>query len=335
MNELTLIVDGNWLLMGSMYVHSSHFKVSNSDKAKENGVAKLCQHMYDQTMMTYNILGCDNVVVVSDGGSWRKTLEKPTFHEEDYKGNRSKETELDWTYIYKAMDQYKAMMSDNGFLTCFEYQVEGDDWVWYWTNYLHKQGINCIIWTSDQDLQQLIRSGDAVVAWYNNKKLVLDDSLNPSQDILTALMSPIYVVPCIDRIRTTKEYIKPAEIVIGKILNGDSGDNIMSIIRYKKGDRTYKLSSSDIKAMRSSIELNSFESCVENKERIADYITEHKKFKDYGFSKDDIMAMIEYNTKLVWLDKSSYPDDIIKKLAPYYKQYKVGTFGPQDLLDFL
>ena len=101
----------------------------------------------------------DNIIFVSDSGSWRKQLPiPPTLKDVTYKGNREGFfSEVDWDYIWRGLQRFLDRCSEEGMTVSRYNNIEGDDWVWYWSRRLNSEGINAIIWSSDCDLKQLIQ----------------------------------------------------------------------------------------------------------------------------------------------------------------------------------
>ena len=150
----TLLIDGNWLLMSRLFAVRSYFNVQNDDEEKQKGTAELEDLLCRSINLIINRYDgiVNNIVFVADGGSWRKDVEKPKFFDEVYKGNRIKDAEIDWTYVYQALEDILEMANSLGITACKAYGVEGDDWIQHWSRKLNNKGINCIIWSSDADL---------------------------------------------------------------------------------------------------------------------------------------------------------------------------------------
>ena len=83
----TLLIDGNWLLMSRLFAVKSYFNVQNEDEEKQKGTAELEDLMCRSINIIINKFEkvVDNIIIVADGGSWRKSVEKPDFFEEIYK----------------------------------------------------------------------------------------------------------------------------------------------------------------------------------------------------------------------------------------------------------
>ena len=91
-NKLTLIVDGNWLMMSRMASFIKLFDKSQPEIVKKNASKNLEEQMAKSIGIILNkFKEIDNVVLVADGGSWRKKLAIPKIllsEETTYKGNR-------------------------------------------------------------------------------------------------------------------------------------------------------------------------------------------------------------------------------------------------------
>ena len=73
-SKLTLLVDGNWLLMSRMSVISAKY-----DDTKE-----MCQDLKILMMKSMNVVlrtfpQIDNIIFIADCGSWRNNIQVPSF----------------------------------------------------------------------------------------------------------------------------------------------------------------------------------------------------------------------------------------------------------------
>ena len=219
---------------------------------------------------------------------------------------------------------------------CREPEVEGDDWIWYWTKRLNSQGINTLIWSVDRDLQQLIqRTNDGTfTAWYNDKAgLYLPEyykeekELDPIDFFMTAQPFDSKIIDTLKTNAGKVNYINPDEVVIEKVLCGDSGDNIKAVVRYTKNDRIYRFSEGDLKKYQESdMPMFTVEDLKDRFDDIADWIVSSKKFKPYKFKKQDILEMLNYNLHLVWLNENIIPQPIIQAMNTVeYKKFDVNS----------
>lgn len=330
-NKLTLLIDFNWLGISRASVLMKGFTKSNSDTIKE----QTANELKDLFARSINVIlnrfkDIDNIVIVSDGGSWRKQLPIPKCLENViYKGNRSQTNELDWDLIFKTFNEFIEHCKSLG-ITCTNHiNIEGDDWIWYWSRKLNSEGIHTIIWSSDNDLKQLVQVDEntqAFTVWYNDKNgLWLPKSINKPFDEFEFFMKPEYISPILESVKMNSHkkqlsYIDPLEIIMSKIFCGDSGDNIKSIVRYEKNGRTYRFSEKDYDKIVKELQLDSIDKFLNSFNGISKYICSLKKYKTYNIKEKDILDMLEYNTKLVWLCESVIPDTII--IAMNQQEYK-------------
>lgn len=325
----TLIIDGNWLLMSRLFAVKSYFNINNETFKKEQGTAELEDLMCKSINLVINKYSkvIDNIILVADGGSWRKQLEKPSFFEEEYKGNRVKDCEIDWSYIYKTLENILEQAELNGITTCKSLYVEGDDWIQHWSNKLNSQGINCIIWSSDCDLKQLVQVKNfAFTAWLNESQkgglpgLMLHKDLDDSQiDDIDFMFMQAERVPnkALDDLRSLSKYvtyINPTDIITDKIICGDKGDNIKPVFQAKRNDRTYSISEKEWNNIKSSLQIENIEDFFNKKTQICEKINNNPKYSKYNVKLTNLHEMFEYNKKLVWLSDKIIPQEIQDKM---------------------
>lgn len=326
-NKLTLLCDSNWLLQSRFSVLSKGFLKDNPTIAKEQASVELKELLARSICVILNRFPViDNIVFVADGGSWRKQLPVPKqLQDTTYKGNRSQDSEIDWSYIYGSLNEILTNIKDLGITVSQYNQIEGDDWIWYWTRRLNAEGTNCMIWSSDNDLKQLIQidgSTNAFTAWYNDRNgLWLHNSLEETTDPIDFFMKLEYFSPVLDNLRSRVDdihYIDPNTIINSKVICGDAGDNIMPVIRYKKGTRNYRITEKDWSKIANKFSIETINDLNGHSTRIANSILLEDKFgklydrSSIGESILNIAEMIDYNIKLVWLHESVIPDTIIQ-----------------------
>lgn len=338
-NKLTLIVDGNWLMMSRMASFIKDFDKSQPEIVRKNASKNLEEQMAKSIgIMLNRFKDIDNLVLVADGGSWRKKLAIPkilTSEETTYKGNRKQRIDIDWEHIYDSFTSLYKHCKDIGLTCCQSFDCEGDDWVWYWSRRLNEDGINCIIWSSDNDLKQLVQYNSkthSFTAWYNDKHgITFSDDLNePDIDPVEFFMMPQKRIhPVFESLKNNPninvEYIRPFDIVMEKVFQGDSGDNIKPVVRYEKNGRTYKMTKKDFNSISEIFDTNSVQDIKKEQEPISIYIAKiiNKKAKNCVVYNTDISDMISYNINLVWLNECVIPETIIMAMnQSEYKKYE-------------
>lgn len=312
-SKLTLIIDGNWLLMSRMSVIYNRYM--NGD-AFSNELKLLMTKSIAIVLKTFPSI--DNIIFVTDGGSWRNDVPVPKFLAEagiDYKGNREKSTEIDWDLVFNTYEEYYLDLHEAGITVCHAPHVEGDDWCWYLSTTLNSEDTNCIIWSKDKDLTQLVHTNDDgcfTVCWSADGGFVTDNVEEEELDFFFNMNynenSGIY-----RKITATQDVkkINPKAVVIDKILRGDAGDNIQPIIlrESKSGsDKKFRINTKDID--------NTLD--IDDHQKVQEYLTnllEQKAYKDrVTRTPEQILEHFYYNKNLVYLNRDSFPDDIIESM---------------------
>lgn len=316
MAKLVLIVDSGWLMRRNLFRFEKAFRKDNPEVTRSRASQDFIRQMacsVHAILRRFPLI--DNVVIVKEGGSWRRNIKTPEdLGDTVYKGQRKHSEEIDWTTVYKAYERFIEKCSQVGITVCSGEGVEGDDWAWYWSRKLNAAGTSAIVWTTDCDLKQLVQvRGQAFTAWYNDiNGLVLDESLSTPDDPLEFFMRPIVSIPMLSElkraVKSNVSYIIPDSIPIEKILCGDSGDNVKAVVRYQKNGRTYKFSRKDYEGLCEDLGIRRIGDMDYGK--IAGWIMESKKFKPYNFQPSTITEMLEYNKTMVWLDGRVIPDSI-------------------------
>ena len=144
-NKLTLLCDTNWLTISRFSVLSKGFQKNNPIIAKEQASQELQELLARSICVILNRFPMiDNVVFVADGGYWRKQLPIPNqLQDTTYKGNRVQDSEIDWQYVYGALNRILKNIKNQDITVSQYNQIEGDDWIWYWSRRLNSDGINC------------------------------------------------------------------------------------------------------------------------------------------------------------------------------------------------
>ena len=308
-SKLTLIVDGNWLLMSRLSVLNNRYKDE----------LELCQELKLLMLKSMEIVlrqfpSIDNIIFVSDGGSWRNKIQVPKFLEEagiEYKANREKSDEINWELIFDEFEKFISVLSSTGITVSRENGIEGDDWCWYWSTKLNEENTNCIIWTKDKDLTQLVKtnSDNCFTVWWNKESGLLSE--NKPDEELNFLFNFKYdenelIFKELIKNAKNDSCINPKHIILDKIIRGDLGDNIIPILYRKSKTKQFRVASKDIPE-----NLN-----IHNETEIRQYVHNLLNSKTYlnkvEKDEEDIVQHFIYNVKLVELNKTNYPDNILE-----------------------
>jgi 5'-3' exonuclease len=347
----TLMIDGNYFVYSRLYVmpRSKSGKLLGDEKEKAQFLRKLCIDIASEIRKMRPFI--DQVVVAVDSKSWRKDL----FPEAEYKGTRTPDDSVDWDAVYEMYDTFRNVLQKQGVIVQQTNGAEADDILFAWSTELNNQGRNCIVWTGDRDLIQLVdytQATDGYTLWYYNTKrnliafngftdllqsesndTVSDDDLlfNMSgSDITGSLKDDIN--DWVKRNRVTIEEIDSREFVFKKILIGDKSDNIPSVVTYDKQQsngkyRTFSITERQSEKILAQYQkdFGSFEVehlfIKENRQHMCDVI-----YRTVGNSSlEQIAANLMQNIQLMFLHVRIIPEPILKAI---YREISKPYDGP-------
>lgn len=338
MNKTTLIIDGNWLLMSRASVMLGDFDIGYSEGVLEHSRDVLIDLMAQSvhkivSTLTFNDSGIiDNVILVQDCGSWRKTVPLPLLYQEDtYKGQRTRTGEVNWNYIWQAHEGFFAKCNEQGMSVFKAFGVEGDDWCWYWTNELGKQGVNTILWSTDADLKQLVKFHDssAWTAWFNEKNGLCYPKKELSEldmfmlDITSQDFQLENTICSLSNMGYVVTEIQGEDVVMYKNICGDVSDNVKAVIRLRQGTRTIKVSEKEWLAIKENLNIRTLKDFYTNQDDVIMELKALKRFKKNTDSFEDLKEVFDYNKRMVYLHESSYPLDILDVMNEQNNTYKI------------
>lgn len=318
-SKLTLIIDGNWLLMSRKSVMDNRYA---SDE-------ELIKHLKLLMIKSINVVlrtfpNIDNIMFVSDGGSWRNNVEIPAFLKKDgieYKGNREPNPNTNWDVIFGGYHEFLETLKECGINVYREKGIEGDDWAWYLSSKLNDEGTNCIIWTKDHDLMQLVKtnSDGCFTVWYEKDNGIYtetkdDDDLNFLFNTEYNKNEEIFKEICKNAKSVNK--VIPNTIVVDKIIRGDGGDNILPIVMRKAktaSEKKFRVSYKDMDMDMDVYDDNAVRTWISNLTSSKSYIDRILDDK----TDEEIFEHFKYNRKLVSLTGKNYPDDVYSTMANY------------------
>lgn len=353
MKKCTLLLDGNYFLYSRLYVLPKSKKKSIIVDGKKNFV-KLLDDKKEMDMFMHKLAIdfasemrkfkelVNRVVFAVDSKSWRKNLYS------EYKANRKLSDDINIDNAYKIMNEFILILKNKGIIVEKVPNAESDDIIFVWSTYLNSLGEDCIIWTGDKDLKQLVNYNNATESftlWYDSTHNIMnvypgfdrwleheddedeidifdikddDDLVGPSKKQLIK-----------NFIKFTKLKIEKVfcdEFVFKKILIGDKSDNIPSVILKPSKNNKVKFKISENKAQKI---LNIFKeknrrfstSYLFNesyKNEIVEYI---KKVMNIDISSSDILEKLERNINLILLHVESIPEEIQKSIFDLIKEH--------------
>jgi 5'-3' exonuclease len=316
-----LIIDGNYIL--SKLVFTLH---------KNNLLYGALHASLENTVNNYRKwYPFANVYLVSDSKekSWRKQLIG------QYKTNRKKDSDIDWTFVYNSYSEVK----DNlvGVKVLEAPHVEGDDWISFLTEKANSQGRSTIIISNDYDIKQIVKFDlDNLTInimsneMFNKEKIFMPKNygifLNktsklPNDDIFELNDNSEFIKLLQNFIKKYEVHeIDSTESLIIKLISGDKSDNIDSAWSQTKNGRKRGIGEKGAKVIYDQyvsefgeINLND----PDLYENIADLICEKKKLSKTNI--ENIVSKIEGNSKLIDLRIKNLPNDIVHKMIEKYE----------------
>ena len=319
---LNLIIDGNYIL--SRLVFTLH---------KNNLLYGALSQSLENTIISYKKLyPFTNIYLVSDSKekSWRKNLNS------NYKSTRKKDTDIDWSFVYKVYDEFKQNIKGARILE--SPRIEGDDWIAFLVHKNNQNKQSNFIVSNDYDIKQLLKF-DIENEWinfmsnemYNQEKIFLpknyqifvnkikgksnDDifNLNDNTEFLNLMFRFInkYNLNEIDSI----------ESLMIKIISGDTSDNIQSVYQTSKSGKVRGIGAKGAQSIYDSYLVEFGEPSLQDPdlfENIADIICEKKKVSKTNIQ--PIVSRIQENMKLIDLRVYNFPPEIVDSMNNVYNQ---------------
>jgi len=285
------------------------------------------------------------VIFTMDSKSWRKDI--PIEENEGYKGNRKKSEFINWDNIYNIMDEFSEIIKINGFLVSKIDNAEADDLMTLWKDeLLNNMNQHVIFVSADEDVRQLVdfvSSPKKVFSLIYNpfmmgknssRKLFapkeFKDWLNDEDDIGDIFNRSIDIdKEDFKRILNNKvnlEEINGKEIALRKIFCGDDGDNIPSIYTWlnDKG-KEVRITNKFYEKIINYIDAKDWKELMGKSKMIYDKIVEISgQIPPFKIDK-----RLERQIKLVVLDKSLFPEEIVNNFKNSISGYRENYISPQ------
>ena len=319
---LNLIIDGNYIL--SRLVFTLH---------KNNLLYGALSQSLENTIISYKKLyPFTNIYLVSDSKekSWRKNLNS------NYKSTRKKDTDIDWSFVYKVYDEFKQNIKGARILE--SPRIEGDDWIAFLVHKNNQNNQSNFIVSNDYDIKQLLKF-DIENEWinfmsnemYNQEKIFLPKNYQifvnkikgKSNDDIFNLNDNTEFLNLMSRfiIKYNLNEIDSIESLMIKIISGDTSDNIQSVYQTSKSGKVRGIGAKGAQSVYDSYLVEFGEPSLQDPdlfENIADIICEKKKVSKTNIQ--PIVSRIQENMKLIDLRVYNFPPEIVDSMNNVYNQ---------------
>lgn len=279
---INIVFDGNYLFHKAFSVFSSYYKNQDmcevlSDNENQQILIRKCVIDMCATLRRFDDV--KRVIFTIDSSSWRYKLY------DDYKYALTRVKEPFYKQFLYCIDLFEKLLRDRGLIVSRVQGAEGDDLLYMWSLYFgYCKDEELVIITGDSDIRQIMNKN---VSIFNNNSKNLKFYCIPEREVFwnEYLDTDIQVVPT-----------KPFEVLLYKVIMGDSSDNIPKL---KKGfgqkafDKFISfLSPYDEPGGGDLIALARW---------IASRFCEFSKMNE-----EDVLGQIIFNLKMTWLNLSVY-----------------------------
>lgn len=317
---LNCIIDGNYILSRLVFtLHKNNLLYGALTQSLENTISNY-KKMYPFA----------NMYLVSDSKekSWRKRLN------DSYKATRKKDSDIDWSFVYKTYDEFKQNLKSVKLLE--SPRIEGDDWISFLVEKLNDSGQSNFIVSNDYDIKQLILF-DLDKEWinfmsnemYNQEKIFLPKnyqiflnkiSNKPNDDIFN-LNDNNEFLKLMNRFihKYNLNEIDSVESLLIKVISGDNSDNIQSVYQTTKSGKIRGIGSKGAKSIYETYIVEFGDPSLKDPdlfENIADIICEKKKISKTNI--ENIVKRIQDNMRLIDLNVNNFPQEILQDMSRVY-----------------
>jgi len=329
--KLNLIIDASSIFYRTLFTVGNfeakkREKLLDSKKSQGIFMRKLAT---DLSALIKNIEEPARVIICLDSSSWRKTV---LIDEGGYKETRTRdETTINWKVFFELTENFARVLSQKGYIISKIPEAEADDLLYLWSKKLNDESENCVLITGDRDLLQVLgkrENGTWTIGLdpvLNRKKISLTEetleysqplnhkvnifdpsSWNTSSDILNKLIK-----------NHELNIVNPQKIQIMKVILGDTGDSVPSVITWrdkKDPEKIRTMTESNFrKILISAPEMidSKWEDLYEGKffEEISTVIEGLKKI---NVDREKVKENLKRNCELVILSTKTIPSRIIQ-----------------------
>jgi 5'-3' exonuclease len=324
------IVDTNYILYKNVYTLAKN-------KELYGNLMRSLETTFEDFLSKYPF---NKIFMVCDSKqTWRKQIY------DAYKGKRKElrdKTDIDWEYVYNTYDEFKKSMI-NPRITYLEIdRVEGDDIIRHLIKKSNMNGISTITIASDADLNQLLdysivpNKSFINIQWFNkwtDGKLYFPNGykvfINKIRENKGDLFNMNENSEFLSFYETLIEKDEPIEIdtqesLFVKIIQGDSSDNIESVLKVpmKKDPSKFRgIGKAGAMKIYNAYKLehpNNINFIQDNWiDDVIEFVAENKKVSidDY---EDEIINNLKLNRRLIHLHENHLPREIREKINELY-----------------
>lgn len=287
---MNILFDGNYLFHKTFNVFSTYYKGQDmgevlQDKEKQQVLMRKC--VIDMCFAVSKFRDIKRVAFVIDSSSWRYSIY------DDYKYALTRVRDPFYKHFLTCLDMFEALLRKKGIIVSRVMGAEGDDLLYVWSIYFgYILDEPLVIITGDSDIRQIMNKN--VALFNNNSKNLRMYCIPEKEDFWNEYMeTDVQVVPT-----------KPFEVLLYKVIMGDTSDNIPKLKR-GFGDKAFEKFISSISPYKEPKDVD----LVTMAQWIAGRFSEFS-----GMKYEDVLGQVLFNLKMTWLNLSVYNE------TDYYTQ---------------
>ena len=326
--KLNLVIDASGIFYRSLF-SVGNYGVKKGERLLEGEESKaifMRKLATDFAALVKSVENVNRVVVCLDSSSWRKKIE---IEEGAYKGTRVKdESNIDWNSFFELTSEFSEILKSRGYIISKINDAEADDLLYLWSRKLNEADESVVLITGDRDLHQCIQfnSNSFTIALdpvSQRRKIILTQEALDSQNEKPTFDEELFLNPdtwCLTHISVLENLLSnnehiildPVDVATKKVILGDGGDAIPSIITWKdKKDPTKLRMLTDNKLEKAKMYLQPFTwKDLQSGKITEDFVKAINQVMKMEFDHIEIQSKINRNIKLVVLEKEIIPQSI-------------------------
>lgn len=278
---MNILFDGNYLFHRNFSVFSNYYREDMNDvlqdPEKQQVLIRKC--VTDMCHTVRKFKDVKRVSFVIDSSSWRYSLY------DDYKYALTKVKDPFYKHFLTVLNMFEELLRKKGIIVSRVMGAEGDDLLYVWSLYFGDcLDEELVIITGDSDIRQMITKN--VSLFNNNSKNLKLYCTQEKEKFWNEYLEPDVQV----------ESVKPFEVLLYKVIMGDTSDNIPKL---KKGFGN--------KAFEKFIEFITPYNISPTIDLVSLSQWISSKFGEFAkIEEKDILEQIIFNLKMTWLNLSVY-----------------------------
>lgn len=343
-----LVIDTPNMFYRSMFVTGLRSNERFTFNSKDQ-LAQLARKVAIDVTYVIRMINPSRVVFTFDSRSWRKDISID--ENEGYKGNREKDSYINWDNVFALMSEFEDILDEKGFIVSHVDNAEADDLISMWADFFIKEKSEHVVLVSaDEDVRQKVQT-------LNNKHCIVFNPFMMGRNAKRKMYVPSGFNEWLSNDEETGDFFNRGidmdkgdfnrlsmdkkvqveevdgnEISLRKFFCGDDGDNVPAIYTWignnSKGIKTtYRITNSKAIKIIDNLGISDHTQLLEKAGEIHKEIQKICKHEPAFKPK----KRVERQLQLVVLDQRYFPKEIRDEFEKErQKVNKVSDVHPQN-----